>query len=438
MEPKHKLGLALSGGGYRAAAFHLGTLNKLNDLGILDEVDVISTISGGSITGAAWMLSEEAYPEFHEKIKADLSVKSVIGFAVCSPAFLIPGTLIIASLLAAVALTFTELAWLSYLVLTVLLIILFRFQYQLVPVSELIEKAYDKYFYHGATLDMFKTTPVIAIGTSNLHTGRPFTFSRDKIGDTFYSKECKPPVTFLAGGLPVARAVAASSCVPFAFTPVKISPDFYTDPADAERVHPQLIDGGVYDNQGIQKLTEQESSYSCEIVIVSDAGGGFMADKIYRNTIGLLLRTVELFMYRIKASQMQKNLYQQTDKSTRPIAYFSLGWELGRCIDGFVNNLGENNINKEVVAAHGLEALWVSDPALYRDQIRAKLQENVDYDRIAKLRPEEWSLALGVGTNLTPLKKREIEYLIIHAESLTELQVKLYCPMLLSIHKQAK
>ncbi|MBP6024521.1 patatin-like phospholipase family protein, partial [Ferruginibacter sp.] len=48
----HRLGLALSGGGYRATAFHLGTLNKLHEMEILQQADVISTISGGSITGA--------------------------------------------------------------------------------------------------------------------------------------------------------------------------------------------------------------------------------------------------------------------------------------------------------------------------------------------------------------------------------------------------
>ena len=45
---KKKIGLGLSGGGYRAAAYHIGTLRALNRLGILDKVDVISAVSGGS------------------------------------------------------------------------------------------------------------------------------------------------------------------------------------------------------------------------------------------------------------------------------------------------------------------------------------------------------------------------------------------------------
>ena len=43
------IGLSLSGGGSRAVAFHLGTLRALEDLGLLDDIDVISGVSGGSV-----------------------------------------------------------------------------------------------------------------------------------------------------------------------------------------------------------------------------------------------------------------------------------------------------------------------------------------------------------------------------------------------------
>jgi predicted acylesterase/phospholipase RssA len=55
--PEHpKLGLALSGGGHRAAFFHIGVLAKLGELGLLRPVQVISTVSGGSIIGALYYL----------------------------------------------------------------------------------------------------------------------------------------------------------------------------------------------------------------------------------------------------------------------------------------------------------------------------------------------------------------------------------------------
>lgn len=51
-----KLGLALSGGGFRATFFHLGVLRRLAELDVLRHVDVISSVSGGSILGAHYML----------------------------------------------------------------------------------------------------------------------------------------------------------------------------------------------------------------------------------------------------------------------------------------------------------------------------------------------------------------------------------------------
>src|SRR4029077_6853858 len=49
-----KIGLALSGGGSRAIAFHLGCLSALNRLGLLDRVAILSTVSGGSVIGACF------------------------------------------------------------------------------------------------------------------------------------------------------------------------------------------------------------------------------------------------------------------------------------------------------------------------------------------------------------------------------------------------
>src|SRR4029079_19185477 len=48
--------LALSGGGFRASFFHIGVLARLAELRLLRDVQVISTVSGGSIVGAAYYL----------------------------------------------------------------------------------------------------------------------------------------------------------------------------------------------------------------------------------------------------------------------------------------------------------------------------------------------------------------------------------------------
>src|ERR1700722_12329329 len=45
----NSIGLALSGGGFRATLFHLGALRRLHEFGILQKVTTLSSVSGGSI-----------------------------------------------------------------------------------------------------------------------------------------------------------------------------------------------------------------------------------------------------------------------------------------------------------------------------------------------------------------------------------------------------
>jgi predicted acylesterase/phospholipase RssA len=56
MADERRLGLALSGGGFRASLFHLGVLSRLAELDLLRQVEVISTVSGGSILGGLYCL----------------------------------------------------------------------------------------------------------------------------------------------------------------------------------------------------------------------------------------------------------------------------------------------------------------------------------------------------------------------------------------------
>jgi len=53
---RDKLGLALAGGGFRASLFHLGVLRRMAELDLLRYVEVLSTVSGGSIIGALYVL----------------------------------------------------------------------------------------------------------------------------------------------------------------------------------------------------------------------------------------------------------------------------------------------------------------------------------------------------------------------------------------------
>src|SRR5215467_5014256 len=56
-----KIGLALSGGGFRATLYHLGLARFLRDAGLLSKVTHITSVSGGSIFAAHLLLHWDRY-----------------------------------------------------------------------------------------------------------------------------------------------------------------------------------------------------------------------------------------------------------------------------------------------------------------------------------------------------------------------------------------
>lgn len=63
-----RIGLALSGGGFRATAFGLGSLRALDDRGLLSHLQVVSGISGGSLLTAMWAYGPESFEEFDASV----------------------------------------------------------------------------------------------------------------------------------------------------------------------------------------------------------------------------------------------------------------------------------------------------------------------------------------------------------------------------------
>src|ERR1051325_7992981 len=69
--PLEKIALSCSGGGYRAASFHLGAMSYLNRLQynnkpLLENVKMISTVSGGTFTGVVYALQKQQNKSFEE------------------------------------------------------------------------------------------------------------------------------------------------------------------------------------------------------------------------------------------------------------------------------------------------------------------------------------------------------------------------------------
>src|SRR3546814_299387 len=68
MAERIKIGLALSGGGSWAIAFHLGCLRALHDRGVLPKVSVLSAVSGGSVIAALYAYSDDSFAEFETQV----------------------------------------------------------------------------------------------------------------------------------------------------------------------------------------------------------------------------------------------------------------------------------------------------------------------------------------------------------------------------------
>jgi len=61
-----QLALSLSGGGVRAVGFHLGTMSMLQRLGLLERVQILSSVSGGSMPGIGYALSQSVGRPFQD------------------------------------------------------------------------------------------------------------------------------------------------------------------------------------------------------------------------------------------------------------------------------------------------------------------------------------------------------------------------------------
>ena len=72
-----RLGLALSGGGFRATLYHLGVVRFLRDAGILPRVTHITAVSGGSILGAHLALNWDRYCGTPEQFDSAIRPKPV-------------------------------------------------------------------------------------------------------------------------------------------------------------------------------------------------------------------------------------------------------------------------------------------------------------------------------------------------------------------------
>jgi predicted acylesterase/phospholipase RssA len=310
------IGLALSGGGFRAAFFHVGVLAKLAETGLLPRVEVISTVSGGSIVGAAYyirlrrLLQQKADGEITAKdyVRLVVEVDDLLRDAVSRHI----RARIFANPLKNVEMLISRKYSRSDRIGDLYDRYLYKKAWQdprkrrsggreeQIEMRELlIEPGGDSGFDPSAGNPLRRTkAPVLVINATTLNTGHNWRFEAIRMGEPlpddprrreiveetdknmrlrplhFPRKEPRPTDPEIGTprvpqgqeDFPLALAVAASACVPGAFHPLTIS-DMYRNGEDPVRV--QLVDGGVQDNQGVQGLLDR----GCNRLIVSDASG---------------------------------------------------------------------------------------------------------------------------------------------------------------------
>lgn len=342
-----KIGLALSGGGFRAALYHLGVLARLAEVDALRGVEVISTVSGGSIVGAQYYLALQQLLES----RPDGAITRADYVKLVSD--LIP------PFVAAVQKNLRVRAFTN-------LVDNFRMFGAAFTRSNRIGELYDDYLFKQfpipgqaqpgdagrRSMDKLKIqpaampadfhpkfsnwrrsskVPILLINTTSLNSGHNWHFTASWMGEPpgligeqidmnqryrrLYYREAP---TDALRQFPLAYAVAASAGVPALFNPIPIK-DLYPD----RKV--QLVDGGVHDNQGVAGLLDE----ACSIILCSDASGQ-MDDQIKpaTNMLGVFFRSDGILQDRLREAQLKDLSMRVKSRSLQGLFYIHLKQDL--------------------------------------------------------------------------------------------------------------
>ncbi|MEK7237690.1 MAG: patatin-like phospholipase family protein [Nitrospirota bacterium] len=216
------VGLAISGGGSRAAVFGGAVLKELNRLGVLGEVDVLSAVSGGGLPAAHYALDGYGTIDFAngfmERMGHDFQ-SDVRGRWLSPPNLL-------------------------------------RYWFTDATRSDIVVKVFDDELFHGATYaDLNPNRPKLLLNATNALTGEPFVIS-----DESFATLDAPLASYS-----LARAVYMSAAYPGVFEPVVLR-NGAAESGGSSRPAVLAYDGGSVDNLGVttvlnllNKIAERES-----------------------------------------------------------------------------------------------------------------------------------------------------------------------------------
>ena len=258
--PLGKIALSLSGGGGRAAGFHLGTLAYLDRVDLLKDVSILSSVSGGSVIAAKYALTLKTAPE-EEPLHGTFQrfYKEFFGF--CMHADLVNRV-------------FKKLGGRSKRHSTRQS----RRQNAILAVADIYDESEN--YMNGARFDVFWGAREIhiqdlIINTTEFKTGLSFRFHYKNKESRRSGNRFVPLPQSWARKARLADIVAASSCIPIGMEPIFFPQDF-SWPEDEPKLCGEiegyiayhcgsdmqgdkvksvsLMDGGVYDNQGTDSV----------------------------------------------------------------------------------------------------------------------------------------------------------------------------------------
>jgi predicted acylesterase/phospholipase RssA len=337
-----KVGLALSGGGFRASLFHIGVLAALADAGLLRHIEVLSCVSGGSIIGAHYYLelrrmlmrgegSDDAhYVQLVDRMRADFLAGIATNIRVQ----------LAKSFAANVRMTIdadysrTERAGELYEEVlysrTGEATPIYMHELMVAPTEDWAGKTPGAQFqvkYHNWQLR--SKVPILILNATTLNTGHTWQFTASYMGEPPLATSGTDAIErlrrFYYGEAPEAyqrfrlgRAVAASACVPGLFEPVVLR-DLY--PGRTIR----LVDGGIHDNQGVGTLLDE----GCRVILISDASGQMQAARAPDG--GLLavpLRSDDVLQARLRETQLDDLLGRKRAQALQGLLFVHLTKDL--------------------------------------------------------------------------------------------------------------
>ncbi|OZM72583.1 patatin [Amycolatopsis antarctica] len=270
------VGLCLSGGGYRAMLFHTGALLRLNELGWLPRLDVVSSVSGGSLAAGIlaryWDTLDFGIDGVARNFDANVlepvraAARLSLDVRVALRAMVKPG----------------------------------------ISAGEELAASYRRHVLGDIGLRELPAQPRFVFTAANLQTGALWRFSRDTMGDKVVGGSTSPEVS-------LATAVAASSAFPPLLSPVQVPMPRWDVPGNGRTERPAkvvLSDGGVYDNLGL------EPTDGCELLLVSDAGLRMpRTNDIARDWARHMLRVVDVIDNQVRSLRKHELIESYVDGS---------------------------------------------------------------------------------------------------------------------------